>query len=768
LLVQDWISSCLFIEVNAVYRERWIMKKFIIALTIIIASFFSSSSYAQKQIPCSVEEVGAVDTYKTRSMALVGSYLYTIHLSDGLKIYDVSSPSAIHVVGKLKLSGDAYGIGVSGSYAYITTTDRMVAMFSKMYVVDISSPSSPTLIGSVDLPPAYSAAYAHDIVAIGSYVYVANGSSGLQIVDVSNPEAPSIAASFSTGGSVYGLAVSGGYAYVAADGKGILIVDISTPTSPTLVGELSISLSLYDIAVQADHAYLAAGDAGIKIVDVANPTAPSLTKTVDTPGYAYGISASGQYAFVADGGAGLQTIDISNPENSFICGSLGLGTISSIVTSNAFAYVATHGDGGEGLKVADISNPAGPLLVEIPPKMHDTRGVAINGNYAYIGDGIYGGFQIAEISNPSAPEVVGHIPTSDEAWGVAVSGQYAYVADVRGGFLVIDTSNPTAPLLKASVETPSYAYDVAVSGSYAYVADAYSGLLIINISNPSAPSIVKIVDTDSYAYAVALSGHYAYVADSEAGIQVVDISNPLTASIVASAATSWSTDIAISGSYAYVADMSNGLKILNIANPLAPTIVGTVAPIEEGMIRSVAVAGNSVFAANNIEGVLDRYSKLLRIDVSEPSLPVITDSIDLPDLAYDLAATSEYVYVADGTGGLRIVNACNPNPSLTAIHLVSPASGSVITSPPTFQWSPTGGLNNAFAVDITLSPDGELYSTWENLHMPIYGTSWTMPRWIWRKIPSGKQVYWHVRGEDLDLDPRTVITSEEEWSFYKQ
>jgi hypothetical protein len=108
------------------------------------------------------------------------------------------------------------------------------------------------------------------------------------------------------------------------------------------------------------------------------------------------------------------------------------------------------------------------------------------------------------------------------------------------------------------------------------------------------------------------------------------------------------------------------------------------------------------------------------------------------------------------------------HPVLTRINLQAPADQSVLSSPPTFAWTPDGGTDNAYAVDFGLSPSGPIYSTYETLGIVIYDTEWTMPAAIWNMIPTGKQVYWRVRGVDLDDPPLNVITSDEVWSFYKQ
>lgn len=106
---------------------------------------------------------------------------------------------------------------------------------------------------------------------------------------------------------------------------------------------------------------------------------------------------------------------------------------------------------------------------------------------------------------------------------------------------------------------------------------------------------------------------------------------------------------------------------------------------------------------------------------------------------------------------------------LTEIHLVSPPNGSELTFAPTFTWIANGGSRNAYALDVSLSPDfTPFWSTYEHLGMPLFGTSFTMPATIWDQLPAGMTVYWRVRGVDLDSAPQAIVFSTETWSFRKE
>ena len=75
------------------------------------------------------------------------------------------------IVGSISTRGYARDVAVSGCYAYIADA------WSGLYVIDISTPASPVMVGSVEMESA------NGVVVVGGYVYVAAGSSGLVIAN---------------------------------------------------------------------------------------------------------------------------------------------------------------------------------------------------------------------------------------------------------------------------------------------------------------------------------------------------------------------------------------------------------------------------------------------------------------------------------------------------------------------------------------------------------------------------------------------------------
>ena len=82
---------------------------------------------------------------------------------------------------------------------------------------------------------------------------------------------------YDTPGNSLGIAVSGNYAYVADRDSGLMVVDISNPNAPSLVGGCSIGNSAYDVALSGDYAYVCDwGGVGLQVIDVSDPTSPFL------------------------------------------------------------------------------------------------------------------------------------------------------------------------------------------------------------------------------------------------------------------------------------------------------------------------------------------------------------------------------------------------------------------------------------------------------------------------------------------------------------
>jgi hypothetical protein len=128
------------------------------------------------------------------------------------------------------------------------------------------------------------------------------------VIDISEPTSPQIVGSVDTPGYAHSVVVSGIYAYVADEFVGLQVIDISEPTSPQIVGSVDTPDDAWGIAVSGSHAYVADEFAGLQVIDITEPTSPQIIGSVDTPSWACGVDVSGNYTYVADGESGLQIL----------------------------------------------------------------------------------------------------------------------------------------------------------------------------------------------------------------------------------------------------------------------------------------------------------------------------------------------------------------------------------------------------------------------------------------------------------------------------
>jgi hypothetical protein len=273
--------------------------------------------------------------------------------------------------GSYDTPGDAKGIFVSGNYAYVADGN------SGLQIVDVSEPSNPKFKGSCDTPEE-----ARRVVVSGDYAYVAAWFSGLQIIDISDPSNPTFKGAYGTPypRRALDVAISDNYAYVTDDAN-LLIIDISDPSNPTLKGECYSPSYARAVVISENYAYVADFGGDLEIIYIFDPSDPTFVSSCDISGNAYGIDFSGNYAYLVGGVYGLQIIDVSNPSNPSFKGAHGMsGEAFSVTVSGNYAYV---GGSDTNLQIIDVSDPSSPIF-EASYEISEVRGIVISGNYAYL------------------------------------------------------------------------------------------------------------------------------------------------------------------------------------------------------------------------------------------------------------------------------------------------------------------------------------------------------------------------------------------------
>ena len=423
------------------------------------------------------------------------------------------TPSQIEVAGSLAFaSSESRFCAVRWPYAYFTNAG------AHFYVVDLTLPASPTLIG--DLRDASNLVMGAGIAIAGDYAFLVAGfnTSGyvwqLTVVSIRDPHAPTVAATlqnsldssttpFNSPSDIC-ISADGNTAFVTnvVANSGvyeITAVDIANPLEPTLIGTFSDATVSQPACVEVDaRGYLYVGGVThLSIFDVSDPASPSLVGSYAQ--FLFSISLNGRYLIgVASDGTTVYVIDISDPTSPSLTGSVTDGVkMLDLLSITAFGDYACYTCQTESnnFGIIDLTNPAAPTVGE-------TLSVAT---------------------------ILGH------AYSSVVVGRHAVVAVPEGGVAVIDMCpsgvNEAYGLDAGSLRVATDAYigrDLIVSGRIVQARDPAAPLTGGDNGLPS--NFVSVTHANYGAYTPA-AGDFVE-ADTTAGAFAVPMpSNPAVGSL---------------------------------------------------------------------------------------------------------------------------------------------------------------------------------------------------------------------------------------------
>jgi hypothetical protein len=329
-------------------------------------------------------------------------------------------------------------------------------------------------------------------------------------------------------------------------------------------------------------------------------------------------------------------------------GSMGGGTLLTLGGAN-FTAPATVSVGGQPASNVGVSGPGVITCVTPATSTYGTAPVVLQtpgGTTTNLNGFAYGMTLGKKVS------LVGSVGGS--AFGVAVQGNYAYVGEGRS-LLVLDISTPSSPSKVGKVVLPGVVMDVALFGQYAYVAALEGGLQVVKISNPAAPSICGFYSTTNQASAEAITilGGLAYVADSYAGLEIFDLGNPVVPVLLSSTncGNAFAVKVKASGNgvLAYVST-SGSLCVVDVSQPSSPVLLGQTAVGDGGMSGSIALYGNSVIGPAPWGG-----GTIHMVDVSQPSAPkdmTLTTGDNGTGGYAQVAVAGNYLYAESEVSGI--------------------------------------------------------------------------------------------------------------------
>jgi hypothetical protein len=230
---------------------------------------------------------------------------------------------------------------------------------STVEAVDFTDPGRPALRDFFDTP-----GYVHGIAITDRHAFVADGDTGLIILDITDPANLRQVGSYETRSPLWHIDVSGNLACLGLEG-GLILLDVTDPANPTRVGVWPTSGSVRDLQMQGSTVYFIEEGQGLRILDVRQPAIPVLVGTQPWVAGAVALDVAAGFAFLASGTRGLEIIDVSNPANpEWMAGYTTSGPALDVAASGNRVWVAAGTQGLLGFEFLDrrinVTQPGGP------------------------------------------------------------------------------------------------------------------------------------------------------------------------------------------------------------------------------------------------------------------------------------------------------------------------------------------------------------------------------------------------------------------------
>jgi hypothetical protein len=357
----------------------------------------------------------------------------------------------------------------------------------------------------------------------GDTLYYFNQLRGLQVIDLTNPDAPQVRGTLpmpAVGEQMY-LLDRQHVVLLARNNCGgasqcqVVVVDVSG-SAPKTAAVLPVEGYLQESRLAGTALYVAsqsyrAGNAGGTVVasfDLANPSAPVARPTLWYPGYAGAVLATDRWLFVAThdyaGGSqsGVRVIDASAPD----------GTLRDV------AGIPTAGNVADKFKM----NLAGDIFT------------AISQTYQPDTNSGWGGAWVTKLetfslANPQSPAPLGSLELArgESLFATRFDGTRAYIVTFQrvDPLWVVDLSNPAQPVVAGAVEVPGWSTYIVPMGDRLLTLGVETNRVAVSlfdVHDPAQPALLSRVPLgENYSWSEAAYDEKALTVLNDSGLILV-------------------------------------------------------------------------------------------------------------------------------------------------------------------------------------------------------------------------------------------------------
>jgi len=252
---------------------------------------------------------------KPRDIILHGDLGYVASYGEGILVLDVTDAPSPEIVGNAPVYLPEK-IETSGDHLY-SISDRSLTMF------DISDHGLPVQTG----PSLYISSECTDMAVSGNLVFITVGDEGLKVIDTTEVIPMTVIGSVDTWGHANGISITGDIACIADGSSGLVIVEISDPTAPAIIDRPYAIDFATDVVIDDDLAYVA-HRTGLSVADIGDPSATILVAYIDIVGGARQIAIHGSLLYLSSLEY-LSVVDVTDPQAPVLLGTMETGYVSN-------------------------------------------------------------------------------------------------------------------------------------------------------------------------------------------------------------------------------------------------------------------------------------------------------------------------------------------------------------------------------------------------------------------------------------------------------
>ncbi len=621
---------------------------------------------------------GTLPEQDSEFITVAGDFAYIGSAYDGWWIADISDPESPTLVSKVAFNETKVNeITIKDNYAFISTSQGLK-------IFDISTPATPIEIGDAGINQGINSVVVKDnflyvitnnLVPKGGYNFFPDDSlPDLFSVDISTITSPQIFASLHIDKEPNAIVIEGNHAYIIVDEKGLRVIDISDVNSLQNIAKLGGLGDLFDISIKDSKVY-AWSENGMKVVDVAMPSEPKLIGDLDYKSFWYrgyrSIQIMGEYLILGVGGT-VNLVDISEPSSPKWNGQMFFPGDAIKVEGETIFIVGNNKnsiDRNSGLSIVDGSSIVKSTLTSSVPSKA-TRSIKVKDNLLYATNWTtsYEFFETIDISTPSSPSFIGDFDFKafEVDWDQPIESWYI---DENRAFLhnittmwdeytlgtkvrVLDITDPTSPSLLSTLDLDGDVHSINAKDNLLYtIVEDYplAEFRIFDVTDPLYPEIMGAISTSRTSQLIPLGNEIVIQGDiaylyGELPLQIIDVSNSHAPTLLSETEITGHIK-AIENGIAYLKGEDNRLKLVDISNSSSPELIDFTDTI--GSFSDITISEDIAYVSASIEG-------LKMYDITTPNYPLLDKTISTSGGISQVKLHNGQIYMAESSGLLTL------------------------------------------------------------------------------------------------------------------